>query len=182
MSAYALITLHDSARVEIAPSPADRTPQEIATPVQSTAPDWGLALGISAAGFAARSFGTDPVALSQIRQFTRDVLSEWGLANFAGDAVVVASELAANAMRHALDRTGNETNSSAWLGLVRSERALICVVADPSPAPPVPQQESTLAEHGRGLSLVHALTSRWGYSEPDGQGKTIWARIPIPPR
>lgn len=179
MSAHTLTTLRESAGVQIAPSPADRTPQEIATPVQSTAPDWGLVLGISAAGFAARSFGTDPASLRQIRRFTRDVLEEWGLANFADDAVVVASELAANAMHHALDHLGGD---SAWLGLVRSERALICVVADPSPAPPVPQKQSALTEHGRGLYLVDALTARWGYSEPDGHGKTIWARIPIPPR
>uniref|UniRef100_A0AAU1UMH9 ATP-binding protein n=1 Tax=Streptomyces sp. NBC_00119 TaxID=2975659 RepID=A0AAU1UMH9_9ACTN len=177
MTTDTLATLREAAGVEIAPSPADRAPQEIATPVQETAPDWGLALGISAAGFAARSFRASPASLRQVRRFTRQVVCEWGLANYADDATAVVSELAANAIQHALNEHG-----SVWLGLVRSNRGLVCVMADPSAAPPASQTHSLSAENDRGLDIVDALTTHWGYTDADRPGKAIWARIPIPAR
>ena len=41
-----------------------------------------------------------------------------------------------------------------------------------------------MAEGGRGLALVAALASRWGYQDAPGPGRTVWAQaawpIPVP--
>ncbi|MFM9700167.1 ATP-binding protein [Streptomyces europaeiscabiei] len=144
-----------------------------------TAPDWGLALGISTAGFAARAFTCEHESLESVRHFARDVINEWGLNAFADDMTTVAGELAANAVRHALTQQ-HQHNAKAWLGIARTGGALVCTVTDPSPTPPAPRQPDTFAETGWGLLIVNALTSQWGYSQPEPTGKTVWARIATP--
>lgn len=145
-----------------------------------TRTDWGLELGISAAGFTARAITDEPDILSRIRRFTRKVMNEWDLPQHADAVIAVVDELAANAVMHSLT-----TNSStAWLGLLRKDEAVICAVSDPSPRPPdmPPPLSPTnlLKSHGRGMIIVDGLSSAWGYSEPTPQGKTVWAKIPAP--
>ncbi|MEW2400267.1 ATP-binding protein [Streptomyces sp. NPDC046862] len=159
--------------------PAHPGPFEHATLAPPTTPDWGLALGISAAGFAARAFTCERESLESVRRFARDVVHDWELDALADDMTTVVGELTANAVRHALDGQ-REHSAKAWLGMARTGGALICTVADPSPAPPSPRQPHPLAETGWGLLIVNALTSQWGYSEPDPTGKTVWARIATP--
>lgn len=179
MAIHAAAALSRATGVQIPLSPTDRNPLESASLAPPAVPDWGLALGISAAGFAARAFTCEPGSLESIRRFVRDTISDWGLTAFADDMTTVVGELTANAVRHAL--TGHsETNSKAWLGIVRTGGAVVCTVVDPSPTPPRRQDPDQLAETGRGLLIVDALTSQWGYSEPDSNGKTVWARIAIP--
>lgn len=83
-------------------------------------------------------------------------------------------------MRHALspgtDAAGRQ--STAWIALIRRHRWVICAVADPSSAPPAPREPDGLAETGRGLHIVAALSDGWGHSPPEPAGKTVWARIP----
>ncbi|MFF4732331.1 ATP-binding protein [Streptomyces mirabilis] len=178
MTTHAATALSRATGVQIPPSPADKNPLEHAALAPPATPDWGLALGISAAGFAARAF-TEASSLENIRRFVRDTISDWGLALFVDDMTTVAGELTANAVRHALPACG-EADTKAWLGMVRTGGAVVCAVVDPSPAPPSRQEPGQLAETGRGLLIVDALTSQWGYSEPDLSGKTVWARIAVP--
>ncbi|MFF0744950.1 ATP-binding protein [Streptomyces sp. NPDC004111] len=135
-----------------------------------------LTLGISAGEFSARSFGSDPADLQQVRRFVRDVLIKWGLSAYADNAVTVAGELSANALQHALQY--QDSGALAWFGLVRRHQAVICTVADPSPCVPTPQHLPVPSETGRGLHIVAALSTAWGCSRPESTGKTVWARIP----
>ncbi|WP_328512890.1 ATP-binding protein [Streptomyces mirabilis] len=179
MTTHAATAMSRATGVQIPLSPAGRNPLEHATLAPPAVPDWGLALGISAAGFAARAFTCEASSLENIRRFVRDTISDWGLALFVDDMTTVAGELTANAVRHALPACG-EADTKAWLGMVRTGGAVVCAVVDPSPAPPSRQYPDHLAETGRGLLIVDALTSQWGYSEPDPSGKTVWARIAVP--
>ncbi|MBO3682848.1 ATP-binding protein [Streptomyces sp. NEAU-YJ-81] len=173
------MAIREAIGVQIALSSADTHPLEMTTSARPVTPDWGLALGISSAGFAARAFTGDRRSLESVRRFTREVLSAWGLTALTDDMTTVVSELVTNALRHALE--GHEqAPGKAWLGMLRTGGALVCAVADPDPSPPLPQAPDPLAEDGWGLRIVDALTSQWGYCETDSHGKAVWARIALP--
>ena len=95
------------------------------------------------------------------------------------------SELLTNALRHARPQPGD---TRLWrpirLGMVQPGRCVLCAVADSSTAVPAPRTPGSLAETGRGLHIVGALSDRWGYTTPTGTGKVVWAlfysRLTIP--
>ncbi|MFI9201548.1 ATP-binding protein [Streptomyces sp. NPDC053048] len=143
--------------------------------------DWGVALGLSTTHFAAIRFDAGPCSPARTRGFLRRTLAGWDLADYADDATTVTAELVANAIRHALRRPGRPAPgrepATAWLALLCKEHALVCAVADPSPALPAAREADGLAETGRGLQIVAALSEAWGCSPPHATGKTVWARI-----
>ncbi|GHA68938.1 ATPase [Streptomyces tauricus] len=179
MAIHAATALSRATGITIPLSPAASSPLRNTTLVPPTAPDWGLALGISAAGFAARAFTCNAASLKSVRRFVRETVNGWGLAPLADDMTTVVGELAANAIRHALGGAG-DADTKAWLGMVRTGGAVVCAVVDPSPAAPSRRCPDHLTETGRGLLIVDALTSQWGYCAPDPHGKTVWARIATP--
>jgi hypothetical protein len=182
VSTDATTTACHANNVDDAPEPVEPARDRAGLPELPEGGDWGLMLGISAAEFAARSFSADSSGLQHARNFARNVLDDWGLSTHIDDAVIVIGELIANAARHALEPPGRDkAASTAWLGLVRRHQAVICAVADPSPCLPQPQQPEQLSEEGRGLRIIEALSSSWGYSPPQRSGKMVWARVPTPP-
>jgi hypothetical protein len=52
-------------------------------------------------------------------------------------------------------------------------------VADPSPRPPQPKEPDYLAESGRGLHVIDALSDRWGSTVPTDAGKVVWALFSV---
>ncbi|WP_371591787.1 ATP-binding protein [Streptomyces virginiae] len=160
------------------PDLAEMIPLEIGNLAVSRAPDWGLALGLSTAGFAARSFTDSDQTCCRVRGFIGAVLAEWGIGPGPGrDATLtVAWELVGNAIKHAL-REGHH-DGGAWLGLVRKDGAVLVAITDPDPRPPRPSRPDVMDENGRGLVLVTVLSSAWGWTLSPAGGKTVWARIP----
>ncbi|WP_406387280.1 ATP-binding protein [Streptomyces sp. NBC_00887] len=158
-------------------------PLEIGNLAVSHPPDWGLALGISTAGFAASTFTDTFAARSQVREFTHETLAEWDVNRRQGadEILAVAWELAANAIQHALRTTAPHTRTKAWLGLVRKDGAIVCAVTDPSTSLPQHRPSSLLDETGRGLFLVTRLSTAWGWSVSHAGTKTVWARVPTRP-
>ncbi|MEU1320771.1 ATP-binding protein [Streptomyces tibetensis] len=138
--------------------------------------DWGLALGISTADFAAHAFTCDATSLKSIRRFIRETMSVWDLGSLAEDLTLVVNELTTNAVLHALTEAGR-ARSKAWVGMARTGNTVVCAVADPSPAPPTRHRIAHLADSGRGLLIVDALCDKWGYAASEASGKTVWARI-----
>lgn len=137
-------------------------------------------LGIEAPGFTTRGLGADPESLRQARTFVRDALERWGLRSSADDVALVAGELASNAVCHGLrPGTHHTERPPARLGLARQGGTLICAVSDLSPEVPVLRPEGECLERGRGLRIIDALSSSWGWSRPTRRGKTVWARIPV---
>jgi hypothetical protein len=71
---------------------------------------------------------------------------------------------------------------SRWpvrLGLVQPGQFVLCAVADPSPRPPEPKEPDYLAESGRGLHVISALSDRWGSTVPTDAGKVVWALFSV---
>ncbi|MFF0018072.1 ATP-binding protein [Streptomyces sp. NPDC005374] len=169
------------AEVDNAFAPVASAPPERAPAASSLTPDWGLALGISTADFAARAFTPDPDSLKTIRRFIRETITQWGLSPFADDLITVVNELTTNAVQHALTPSSG-SRSTAWLGIARTGNTVVCAVTDPSPTPPAYHHPESLAEAGRGLLIVNALTSQWGYAPTPSNGKAVWARISTPDR
>jgi hypothetical protein len=120
------------------------------------------------------------------RAFSLATLQRWGVTERGGDIATVVSELLTNALRHAVP--GLSQASRAWpvrLGLLHSGTFVLCAVADPSSSAPVLKRPHGLAETGRGLLVVSALSDNWGYTAcatPGGMGKVVWAMFITPHR
>lgn len=147
--------------------------------------DWGGAPNpghFGEDGFAVLRFDTAPETPARTRRFLSDTLTGWRAEHMADEVGLVAAELVANAIRHALGPRGGGIpgRACAWIALVRRGRRVMCAVADSSPVVPVPRHADELAESGRGLCIVAALSEAWGCSPPDVLGKTVWARIAPP--
>jgi hypothetical protein len=110
-----------------------------------------------------------PESVRRAREFVRALFIEWGLPKGADDAALVADELASNAIAAA-----PETPFLVSLRMIDGSPML--EVADCCPAPPVPQPPDFMAEHGRGLHIVAALSVDWD-SYPIPGGKVVWARL-----
>jgi serine/threonine-protein kinase RsbW len=85
------------------------------------------------------------------------------------DAALVLSELVGNAVRHA-------TGSTMEVRLRRTGDVLRIAVHDRSPAHPAPRDAAADDESGRGMLIIDALSSRWGW-EPRADGKVVWADV-----
>jgi anti-sigma regulatory factor (Ser/Thr protein kinase) len=116
------------------------------------------------------------------RAFTLATLRRWGAGNTgctgynSQDIAVVVSELVTNAVRHAGPGPGaNGPAGRVRLGLLQYRPWLLCAVADPGKATPVPRAPGSLAETGRGLQMICALSDQWGYTKPGDAGKIVWA-------
>lgn len=106
------------------------------------------------------------------RRFVTDTLAEWSLGAISDAALLVASELAANAVTHA--------DSAFRIQLSLTPRTLRIDVVDFGYGTPEPRPPSTSAEHGRGLLLIDALTTAWGIDDSADEGKIVWAELALP--
>ncbi len=112
-----------------------------------------------------------PASAGRAREFLTAKLREWKLDPLLDGALVVVSELAANAVVHA--------HSSLRIRLLLGPRTLRIEVIDQGGGTPEPQPRSTTEEHGRGLLLVSALSRAWGIDHGPGEGKTVWAEMEL---
>jgi anti-sigma regulatory factor (Ser/Thr protein kinase) len=110
-----------------------------------------------------------PYSVQMARFYVRAALGYHHLGDYAEDVEIVTSELVSNAVTHASAR-------AVTLELIRLEGpgAVVVVVADASPRPPVKRDLSEDAQHGRGLHIVEALSARWGWT-PQDPGKAVFA-------
>lgn len=102
---------------------------------------------------------TAPAALSEARRLTMGALERWGLSERAGDAALVISELAGNALRHGTGPVELILRRKPTSG----GPAVICTVKDAgkwrgTDVPDRDEIESDLdAEGGRGLFIAREL-------------------------
>jgi hypothetical protein len=134
-------------------------------------------------GRALPSAAAEPATPHAAREFTREVLRQWDLCVIYPDAAVVVSELVTNALCYGTRAAAPPPDSDRGpVDLTLWQRAsyLICVVADGSPEPPVLQPVDPTAEAGRGLQVVQALSSSWGWTMLGGRQKAVWAALSLP--
>jgi anti-sigma regulatory factor (Ser/Thr protein kinase) len=117
-----------------------------------------------------------PPSIKAARDFTTGTLLDWGLPGLIQDATLVVSELVTNALRHgARDGHGSTEPDRPELILWARDGCLVCVVIDASASPPVRVPAGVAREDGRGLQVVQALASRWGWSMLGVHRKAVWA-------
>jgi hypothetical protein len=138
--------------------------------------------------------GALPGAVPCSRLHARLVLTEWGQATLADSAELIVSELMTNALRACSDPLAGGPAYDAdgrqqplGLRLASDRQQVLVEVWDGATAPPVPGQVSHDGETGRGLLMVEAASSRWGYYYPGSQprgtapdpraAKVVWALI-----
>jgi len=120
---------------------------------------------------ACKVFVCVPAAVPAVRRFVMQSLHAWALADAIPDAVLVASELATNALRH--------TDSPFRVALERSDVSVRILVEDLGsgyPARCVPTDDMTW---GRGVFIVDDVCSDWG-ADQLAVGKVVWADLRVP--
>ncbi|MCU1490841.1 MAG: hypothetical protein JWM85_2246 [Acidimicrobiaceae bacterium] len=103
------------------------------------------------------------------RDFVRSSLAETGWHGDVEAAVLLTSELVANASRHAGGR--------CQLCLSIDGPRLRIEATDRNTRAPVLRRPSVEDESGRGLLLVDVLSKEWGVQQRDGDGKTVWFEL-----
>ncbi|HEX4811821.1 MAG TPA: ATP-binding protein [Nonomuraea sp.] len=109
----------------------------------------------------------EPSCVATARKFVDQTLTTWGAVEIAFDAQLVVSELVTNAMRHG--------GGAAQLRLLAHGPELACVVTDHSRTAPIATAPDVFSEYGRGLRLVDALCTAWGWLTPGETRKLVWA-------
>ncbi len=119
-------------------------------------------------------------AVPSARAHLRQLLTGWGRAELSPDAGVVVSELVTNSVAASAELQLAAAPVLMWLG--SDWHCLLLAVADVSPRPPVRLNLGPDAEGGRGLALVEALSSRWGWHPASitGLTKVTWAEWRLP--
>ncbi|MYX06325.1 ATP-binding protein [Streptomyces sp. SID8375] len=119
-------------------------------------------------------FRVRAASVAAVRLHVRTTLTDWKLGALIEDAVLIASELTTNIVRHT-----KGTGDYFELSLRRRNGILVLEVADsyqwrmPELHKPAPDDLS-----GRGLFLIDALSENWGV-RPRNPGKTVWAHLPL---
>ncbi|MGW4780705.1 ATP-binding protein [Streptomyces filamentosus] len=134
--------------------------------------------------FAMR-FTSTPRGARLARRLVAVRLDEWGVPYGSEPhegVVLVAAELAANAVRHG-HVPGRDFHLS--LRVTQAPRPVARVEVSDTRAERVPLRtgRSPVAEHadgGRGLLLVGGIAERWGwFPRPGAPGKTVWAECAL---
>lgn len=123
------------------------------------------------------------------RAWTREILWEWGAAELADAAELVASELVTNSV----NACAGLDQAAIRLVLTLGRGELAILVRDEHPDVPMAAQPGADDESGRGLLIVEQLSDRFGWyplNDPE-HAKVTWAvisgagqaasRLPAPP-
>jgi anti-sigma regulatory factor (Ser/Thr protein kinase) len=105
------------------------------------------------------------------------VLNEWGLRTLAADAELIVSELITNA----IDASAVlPEHPPVALRLLVTGTSLMIEAWDQSPLDLEPREAAEDDECGRGLTVVAALSTRWGCERTGYRRKVIWAELALP--
>ncbi|MEU0967333.1 SpoIIE family protein phosphatase [Streptomyces sp. NPDC005917] len=108
-------------------------------------------------------------AAARARTLVSELLGRWRTRDDTRDSVLlVISELVANAVRFA--------EGPITVRLIRTGHGLLCEVGDSGNGRPRLGRNALLDDGGRGLHVVHGLTSRWGVRWTN-TGKVVWASV-----
>ena len=124
-----------------------------------------------------------PASVHSARLDARNLLHKWRMEGLADTAELLVSEMITNAVR-ASARIANQQRETGQapraqrmrLWLTSDRHSVLIQVWDADHHHPVRQDVGPDAETGRGLLLIEALSTQWGFYVPDGgDGKIVWA-------
>jgi anti-sigma regulatory factor (Ser/Thr protein kinase) len=117
-----------------------------------------------------------PGAIPCARLHAVHVLHEWGLRALADDVALIVSEL----MTNAVDASAVlPERPPVALRLLASEQSLLIEAWDQSPLDLEHSEVDADAERGRGLTVVAALSDRWGCDRTGHRRKVVWAKLAL---
>jgi anti-sigma regulatory factor (Ser/Thr protein kinase) len=125
---------------------------------------------------SALEFAPLPTAVPCARLHAVHVLHEWGLRDLAGDAEMIVSELITNAIEAS---TLLPERPPVSLRLLLTGKSLVIEVWDHSPLDLEPREADADDECGRGLTVVAALSDRWGWERTGHDRKVVWAELAL---
>ncbi len=108
------------------------------------------------------------------RNVVTDACLRWDLADAVGPAALIMSELVSNVVDH--------VHTAMTIEVAHRDSHLYLAVHDGASAPPVLREvgQDGPTFRGRGLVLVAAAATTWGYDNKE-DGKTVWATVALPP-
>ncbi|MFI5894970.1 ATP-binding protein [Actinoplanes sp. NPDC051513] len=110
-------------------------------------------------------------AARHARDLVTEACAMWDLPDLVGPASLVADELVTNGVEHA--------GTLMTLRISHRAHQLHLAVGDGSPEPPrLRPPPAPTAPRGRGLMLVDAIASHWGWL-PSIEGKVVWATLSV---
>jgi anti-sigma regulatory factor (Ser/Thr protein kinase) len=116
-------------------------------------------------------------AAAEARGQLYTLVSVWGMAVDVDVLVLLASELITNAVTHAEERAGAGA-ISVCVRCLRGELRVEVHDGSHDLPPSVPLKVDDDAETGRGLLLVDALATEWGFYRTPG-GKAVYFTLPF---
>jgi serine/threonine-protein kinase RsbW len=131
---------------------------------------------------ATRAFRGTPASVPEARRFAAELLVGCPAREVL---LMCVSELCTNALAHTA--SGNGGVFTVEVGWPRDGVAWVAVTDGGGPSVPAAGALDMMAEGGRGLAMVAACTSRWGYVDAH-PGRTVWAEacwpvgVPTPGR
>jgi hypothetical protein len=116
-----------------------------------------------------RTFRGTPASVREARRFVGELLAGCP----ASDTLMTCvSEFCANAIAHTA--SGNGGVFTVEVDRPRDGVARVAVTDEGGASLPAPGALDLMAEGGRGLAMVAACTSRWGFTDAC-PGRTVWA-------
>lgn len=112
-----------------------------------------------------------PEAAGLARRLVRDVLTRIGAGHVMDDAMLVMSELATNAVRYGAEPIRAHAT-------VEGGNLILAVQDGRASDLPYPKVLTATEPNGRGMHLVAAMASRWGWDR-SAHSKVVWAEIPL---
>lgn len=116
-----------------------------------------------------RTFPGTPASVREARRFVAELLAGCPARE---TLTICASELSANAVAHTASGDGGVF--TVEVACPRDGVARVAVTDAGGPTVPAAGPLDPMAEGGRGLAMVAACTSRWGYADAY-PGCTVWA-------
>jgi serine/threonine-protein kinase RsbW len=111
----------------------------------------------------------EPIAVKAARELTKAALDAWGMPGLTDDVTIVASELVTNGIQAG--------RMLAFLIVAERPGAVVLYVWDDGPGSPQRQASDADALDGRGLTIVEALSSEWGWFPVMNSGKIVYAAL-----
>jgi anti-sigma regulatory factor (Ser/Thr protein kinase) len=110
-----------------------------------------------------------PEAPGDVRRLVGEALAGWAGNDLREIALLVASELATNAVRHA--------STPFEVAVERNGGGVVLRVRDGSSVVPVVQEVDHDTHGGRGVGLVAVLADTWGVVPDERGGKVVWVQL-----
>jgi len=122
----------------------------------------------------ARTYRGTPASVPEARRFVGELLVGCPARE---TLMTCVSELCANAIAHTASGRGGVF--TVEVDCPRNGVARVAVTDDGGPSVPAAGRLDLMAESGRGLAMVAACTTRWGFREAY-PGRTVWAEASWP--